>query len=261
MLAHSMRAALVAALATLALVSVGVATAHPGGKPITRAQASSELITNGVYWEDGYSNTIVSARCAGEGKATRRGSRRLYTHFSCAVRTKQTLPYRLRLHSIGKKDLLYTADFLGWTSYGSRSRPVPFGSAAALGDGWTVKVLSLNTDAAPDVLDYQKGLTDEDERASIAPGNRLVLARISATRTAAYPGRVNGAALRVVAASGIVSRYYGCGVFPNDIGLDQVFPGSAIEGNVCWQVPATDVGSLLLFNEAAPPYAFFSLVS
>jgi hypothetical protein len=260
MLGQVLRWRAVVAAAGVLLAAGGAATAQASGKAITPAQAASQLVAHGIAWLDGYRNSIVSARCTGEGKATRRANRRLYTQFKCAVRTKETLPYRLRFHSVGATDQAYTVDFLGWSSYGSRARPVPVGTAAPVGDGWTLKVLSVDTDAAPVVLDYQKALTDDDSKASIAPGNRLVLARIAARRTAVTPGALDLWTLHTVGASGIVSRHYGCGEFPSPLPDDRVFPGGSIEGNVCWQVPATDVSSLLLFEEYAPPYAFFSLV-
>jgi hypothetical protein len=261
MRSRAIRGAVAAAAVAAAgvLVAAGAALAHPGGKLVTPSGAASLLTAHGVSWADAYSNTVVSARCDGEGKATRRGSRKLYAHFTCAVTTKETLPYRLRLHSIGTKDQLYAIDFLRWSSYGSRTRPVPVGTAAPVGDGWTVKVLSVNADAAPAVLDYQKALTDDDEKVTLAPGNRLVLARISATRTAPVPGALDDWLLHVVGASNVVSRHEGCGEFPDEIRSDRLFPGGSIEGNVCWQVPAADIGSLVLFEEYAPPYSFFSL--
>lgn len=56
--------------------------------------------------------------------------------------------------------------------------------------------------------------------------------------------------LRTVGTSNVVYTTFGnsCGVIPGEIDGD-LLPGGTIGGNVCWQVPSSDAGSLVAFIE------------
>ncbi len=130
----------------------------------------------------------------------------------------------------------------------SRENPVPLGQAQGLSDGWTMKVLSFTPDATAAVL-AENMFNDPP-----AAGTQFSIARVEATNTSTSPGSFGGSfRLRAVGPSNVTFTTFNnsCGVIPDPISSTQVFPGGVIAGNVCWQVPTTDVAGLVMYDADA----------
>lgn len=143
----------------------------------------------------------------------------------------------------------------------SREDPVPFGEAAQVGSGWSVKVLETNTDATAVIA-------AENEFNERPPaGEQLVMATIEAT----YNGPEQQAStytdlyLNAVGQSNVEIAEYSCeSVLPNDLSeAGDVYQGGTVTGNVCWSVPTGDVSSLLMAVEELASFegqlTFFAL--
>lgn len=130
----------------------------------------------------------------------------------------------------------------------SRENPVPLGQAQGLSDGWTMKVLSFTPDATAAVL--AENMFNDPPVA----GSQFSIARVEATNTATSPGSFGGTfRLRAVGPSNVTFTTFNnsCGVIPDPISTTQVFPGGVIAGNVCWEVPTSDVGGLVMYDADA----------
>lgn len=144
---------------------------------------------------------------------------------------------------------------------GTMDKPVPLGVSFELGDGWLVTVVSVNPDATAAVL-QENEFNDSPEE-----GNVFFIASLQATYQGESSATLDASfRFRVVGDSAVAYSTFDntCGVVPNEIPSAETFPGGTLSGDICWEVPASDVGTLLMFDD---PFAFdaervyFSLTS
>lgn len=132
-------------------------------------------------------------------------------------------------------------------SMGTRDNPVPIGTAADVGGGWTVTVLDVIPNGTDQVL-AENQFNDPP-----AEGRQFFMVTISATYTGANSSTFNSAvSLSAVGASNVAYETFEdrCGVIPNDLPSTEVFGGGTITGNVCWSVRTDDVASLVMFSDS-----------
>jgi hypothetical protein len=123
------------------------------------------------------------------------------------------------------------------------------GSAVTV-EGWAVRVNSVTPDATAAVL-AENQFNDPP-----AAGNQFFIVNVSMTYTATSPSSDNALGvtldLGVIGSGNVVYqdfRQY-CGVIPDELPASTtVFTGGTIQGNICWQVPSAEVGSLLLVHD------------
>ena len=91
-----------------------------------------------------------------------------------------------------------------------------------------------------------------------AAGNQFFIATVEVDYVSGVqawnPGIRIADDLRAVGPSNVVYSTFGttsrCGVIPNDISdKGDLLPGGSATGNVCWQVPSSEAGSLIAFIE------------
>jgi hypothetical protein len=127
---------------------------------------------------------------------------------------------------------------------------VPIGTQLSIGKGWNLAVLSVVPDAWAQVYAANEFNTPP------AAGFQDFMIQIAATYTGSGASQVLTFSpyLEVVGASNVAHNILnpGCGVLPDpDIELSStdVFTGGSITGNICMQVPATDVSTLELYTQ------------
>lgn len=146
---------------------------------------------------------------------------------------------------------------------GSRDNPIPLGQAARV-EGWTIRVLDVDFDAADAVM-AENQFNDPPQ-----PGHAFVLATIEATLEEAEEDTGTfwiDMTLKVVGESAVAYGQSdpGCGVIPDELyNAPEVFEGGTISANTCWSVPETDIGTIAMFVEPSfnfgdEPPVFFSL--
>lgn len=84
------------------------------------------------------------------------------------------------------------------------------------------------------------------------PGDQFFIARVSATYTGPGSSRFDGSfRLRAVGASAVSYSTFNnsCGVIPDKLPDPEVFTGGTIEGNVCWEIRASDASSMVMFDD------------
>ncbi|MCA1646360.1 MAG: hypothetical protein LC797_13180 [Chloroflexi bacterium] len=130
------------------------------------------------------------------------------------------------------------------TGPGSRQQPLPLGAPGLLADGWQLVVTGVTPDAWSGIHSAIPS--------SLAPAadQRDYLVRVQAT----YQGQGTGvfSAMRLALLSGIQTSYdqlhNGCGVVPDMVPPNLVTPGGEIRGNVCFTLRASDIDTLVLFD-------------
>ncbi len=130
----------------------------------------------------------------------------------------------------------------------SRANPVPLGKPGVLGNGWTVTVTGVNTDATSAML------AADSANSAPASGDQYVLVAVSATYGGAGSSHLTpGTSFHAVGASEVVHSTSNsfCGKLPSpNLDLDNplTFKGKTITGYaVCWMVPAADVSTLEMY--------------
>jgi hypothetical protein len=139
----------------------------------------------------------------------------------------------------------------------SRSNPIPLGTAATA-DGWSVQVVGTIPDATSAVL------AENRFNAPPSAGGQFYIARVRVSNVSAASDTFDGGLnLRSVGASAVSYTTFerSCGVIPDPLSDTTVFTGGAIEGNVCWQVAASDVASLVMYDAplGSDAMTFFAL--
>jgi hypothetical protein len=127
---------------------------------------------------------------------------------------------------------------------GSRQQPFPQGAPGSLADGWQLLV----TGVTPDAWDGVKAAVPS----AIAPASdqRAYMVRVQAT----YQGQGTGvfSAMRLALVSGLQTTYdqfrNRCGVVPDMVPPNLVTSGGVVRGNVCFTVRASDIDSLVMFD-------------
>jgi hypothetical protein len=126
----------------------------------------------------------------------------------------------------------------------TRERPLPRGYAAEGGDGWRLGV----SEFTPNANEVVRAANPANPPP--AAGRQYVLVRLSVGRLVApaqaFTGTLQllGPGNAVYAPSSPASPT--CGVIPDPLPTTAVAPGTRIGGNVCWSVPTSEVGALLL---------------
>ncbi|MCK9440648.1 MAG: hypothetical protein M0Q13_04420 [Methanothrix sp.] len=131
---------------------------------------------------------------------------------------------------------------------GTREDPVPMGTSVDLGDGWTVKVMSVTSDATNFIL-RENQFNDPP-----AAGNQFFIARVRASYEGDGSDTFGGSyRLRAVGSSAIGYSTFenSPGVIPDPLPDSEVFTGGSIEGNIAWQIKSSDSGSLVMYDSEA----------
>ena len=132
----------------------------------------------------------------------------------------------------------------------TRQNPIPIGTAMDFpGDGWRIAVISTTPNATNQVL--AKNRFNDPPR----PGHQFFIARLQVTRLGSTPEAFLGAG--DISVVGSLNRAYQdfdrdawCGVIPDELDeFREIFSGGNITGNLCWQVPSSEVSSLVLFYD------------
>ncbi|MGO3796284.1 MAG: DUF4352 domain-containing protein [Pauljensenia sp.] len=123
-------------------------------------------------------------------------------------------------------------------SQGTRENPFPLGTAIS-GSDWTVTVNSFTADATDQVL--------AANQFNEAPADGSVYALANVTIT--YTGDSSGYAMEtttdyVTAGGNVIGSTDSIAVAPDAIGLDELYPGASVTGNVVLEIPTGDAGLL-----------------
>jgi hypothetical protein len=130
------------------------------------------------------------------------------------------------------------------TGPGSQQHPFPLGAPGTLADGWQVLVTGVTPDAWTGIHDSIPS--------TIAPASdqRDYEIRVQATFLGQGTGVFSGTRLALL--SGAKTTYdqinNACGTVPDMVPPNLMTPGGSVRGNVCFTVRASDVGSLVLFD-------------
>jgi hypothetical protein len=136
---------------------------------------------------------------------------------------------------------------------GSRSNPLPLGQPLDVlegsGEHWTLRFISTQPDATAAVLAANQ-FNDPP-----APGNQFFLASVEAHYVSGVAARnptIVAWDLMTVGPANVVYSVFGsssrCGVVPDDLLFKgDLLPGGSMVGNICWQVPSSEAGSLIAF--------------
>lgn len=135
---------------------------------------------------------------------------------------------------------------------GSRSNPVPLGQHfRPPSSPWSLKVVTVDNDAWPEIQ------AERDSNPPPAAGNRYVLINIEVTNRGTSADSFVAGIMGTVGSSNLefpvgTIDCGGSGIIriPDrfDI-LRRIFPGGDLQGNVCAEVPTSDLNSLLLFGD------------
>lgn len=128
----------------------------------------------------------------------------------------------------------------------ARTNPVPLGQQAALWDSWTMNVVSYTPDATAVIL-AASGLN-----APPAAGKQFAIVRVRATYTGAGSDTfVATFRLKAIGSSNVELSELNnpCGVVPDRITAFPVVTGGTVEGNVCYEVTASEASTLVLYDD------------
>ena len=130
----------------------------------------------------------------------------------------------------------------------SIDNPAPRGESLRFYDGLTVAVVDVIEDATKIVLEHEQMLN-----ASPPVGYQYLLVTIEVNNVDRTPADMLFlSTLSLVGSSGI-SYLQGiaggdCWTYPNELDtLKTIFPGGSIMGNLCFSVPSSEVGTLIMF--------------
>lgn len=132
--------------------------------------------------------------------------------------------------------------------YGSRTNPVPFGSAYVAG-GWEITVVAFDDDAWPEIFN------ENPFGAPPAEGKRMVMVRVRVTNVMAERAWTATEDFCLSGSSGAVYNtflgdyygYSGARSTPDELG-EQLLPGESTEGNVSFEIPIAETGLRLLYR-------------
>ena len=131
------------------------------------------------------------------------------------------------------------------TGPGSQQQPLPLGAPGNLVDGWQLVIQGISPDA------YQGIKAEEPLATAPASDQRDYIVRAQAT----YLGLGTGvfSAVRLALYSTVTGQTYdqmsnNCGVIPDPLNPLVVTQGNSTRGNVCFVVRASDVNSLIAYD-------------
>ena len=127
---------------------------------------------------------------------------------------------------------------------GSRDNPIPIGEAVTIGN-WDISVLRVTPNAA-EIIANANRFNDPP-----SPGHQYVLALIEAAYRGDNSDSLGWAvSMSVVGKSAVVVSDSCREVIPNELeSYTDVFSGGVLTGNLCWEIPSSDVDSLILIVE------------
>jgi hypothetical protein len=133
---------------------------------------------------------------------------------------------------------------------GGPLQPLPPGNAASLVDGWQLGITRINSDA------YSSVKSAIPSAVAPSPDMRELMIGLQATYAGTGTGTFTNSRLAVVNPK-TQARYEqisnNCGFIPSAISPNVVTPGTVVVGNVCFAVPAADIGSLMLVDNQSSP--------
>ena len=139
----------------------------------------------------------------------------------------------------------------------SPQQPFPLGAPGTLADGWQLAVTGVTPDA------YSGIHAAVPSAVAPAADQRDLMVRVQATYLGQGSGVFGG--VRLALLSGLQTTYdqlhNNCGIIPDSVPPNLVTPGGSVRGNVCFTVRASDIDSLLLFDNQSSDNDrhFFSL--
>lgn len=130
---------------------------------------------------------------------------------------------------------------------GTCEDPFPVGTTVTVDDDWQVTVVSVQPDATDLVL-AQNQFNEPP-----ATGEQFFIAQVSATYIGDESGSFNAGVLAALGSSLVAYSSYEdrCGVIPDELPSNEVFPNGTVTGNVCWSVALVDVDALVMYYEPA----------
>jgi hypothetical protein len=134
--------------------------------------------------------------------------------------------------------------------YGTLQQPIPIGVQGALVDGWNIGVTGANPDAFSTIKSAVLSAVQPPA------DQRDIMLRVQSTYTG--PGTSLFSNSRLALYSTATHQTYdqvhnSCGIVPDPVQPNLVVSGTVQLGNVCFTVPASEVGSLLLFDNQSTP--------
>lgn len=133
---------------------------------------------------------------------------------------------------------------------GTRANPIPLNTPGNLGNGWTLTITSVNSDATAAIL------AADPANASPLPGYRYVLVTVTASYNGAGSSHLSPAAsLHAVGASNVEHSTANsfCGELPPpnlDLTNPLVLSGGSESGYAaCWMVSAAEIASLEMYHQ------------
>jgi hypothetical protein len=123
-------------------------------------------------------------------------------------------------------------------------QPYPPGAPGTLVDGWQLVITGVTPDAYTGIK--------ADVPSAIAPAadQRDYMVRAQATYQGSGVGVFSGVRLALISATGnkYDQVYNSCGAIPAPLPPNVVTSGTTVRGNTCFMVRASDIGSLVLFD-------------
>ena len=124
----------------------------------------------------------------------------------------------------------------------TRENPAPIGTAVDLADGWRITVLSVTPNANKRIAEHAYSYQGPKEE------HQFFIARLAIVRIGEGSAeRPSG--MKAVGGSNVAYSSYCRNSLPDELRYPEVFPGGSVEGNICFEVRSTDVGSLVMFYD------------
>ena len=129
----------------------------------------------------------------------------------------------------------------GAASSSNRSDPIPTGTSAPIGGGWTLAVNGSSPDGTAEVL-------AENQFNDPPPdGHIFFLAEVVLTNDGQEKQDAFFVEIEAVGNGNAAYDLFGCGVIPNELDIwVELFPGGSVSGEVCFVVPESEAGSDVL---------------
>lgn len=135
---------------------------------------------------------------------------------------------------------------------GTRENPHPLGTSVANNE-WEVTVNSVDPDATAAVL------AENQFNEPPADGNVYLLANVTITRIADEPGSSFELGFHYVTAAGNVTGDYDTmAVVPDELGYDELYTGASSTGNVAFEVPTDEAGTIRITPGLFADHIFFA---
>lgn len=229
---------------SIMLVAAGLAASGLGGTGASAGAAPPDPIEEFVAWTEAQGLVVSSVACSDEQPIVCYGLDP-ESHTVTAMRSGDGSFALVQPADASSGSATTVVAIDSSAGVGTRANPVPIGTPADIGDGWTLVVNSLNLDATAEV-------TAENMFNDPPPdGSVYVLINITAT----YNGP-DEKATPLIWISGVTSANVEIDplssfvVAPDEFQMNEVFAGGSVTGNVVLTVPSAEVASLVLYTSA-----------